>query len=415
MHRISSQFNNTDTQYQLRKQEVNQAIKNRQIGTQSRIGSLRDDPIAAGHLVRYQSYLGRVNQFEKNAQTLADQMNVREGYINQNLQIMHRVRELAITGANGTYTGDDLKNMAVEVNELLKEMIQNANAVGPDGNTLFAGTRTKGAAFDVVMGNIPGSDEALIEKVNYKGNNGINKIEVDENAYLQIDNSGTKTFWAEPQHLIGQRDLTSWQALEDSVINIDGADITIKSGDNVYAVAAKINNSGIAVKASIDPVSQGLSLSTTDSHQVWMEDKTGSALADMGMIEDSSQFPPYNVNTSAVKVSGGSLFDAVIALRDSMLKGDQESIGSRVIGTLDYGINNLTTRLAKTGSDYERAMNNVERSKTNNVNVTQLVSREGDIDLTEAITDLKMMEYVNQATMSNAGKMYSSTLLNYMR
>lgn len=64
-------------------------------------------------------------------------MNVREGYINQNLQIMHRVRELAITGANGTYTGDDLKNMAVEVNELLKEMIQNANAVGPDGNTLL--------------------------------------------------------------------------------------------------------------------------------------------------------------------------------------------------------------------------------------------------------------------------------------
>ena len=415
MHRISSQFNNTDTQYQLRKQEVNQAIKNRQIGTQSRIGSLRDDPIAAGHLVRYQSYLGRVNQFEKNAQTLADQMNVREGYINQNLQIMHRVRELAITGANGTYTGEDLKNMAVEVNELLKELIQNANAVGPDGNTLFAGTRTKGTAFDVVLGNIPGSDEALIEKVNYKGNNGINKIEVDENAYLQIDNSGTKTFWAEPQHLIGQRDLTSWQALEDSVISIDGTDIAIKSGDNVYAVAAKINNSGIAVKASIDPVSQGLSLSTTDSHQVWMEDKTGSALADMGMIEDSSQFPPYNVNTSAVKVSGGSLFDAVIALRDSMLKGDQESIGSRVIGTLDYGINNLTTRLAKSGSDYERAMNNVERSKTSNVNVTQLVSREGDIDLTEAITDLKMMEYVNQATMSNAGKMYSSTLLNYMR
>ena len=48
MHRISSQFNNTDTQYQLRKQEVRQAMANRQIGTQSRIGQLRDDPIAAG-------------------------------------------------------------------------------------------------------------------------------------------------------------------------------------------------------------------------------------------------------------------------------------------------------------------------------------------------------------------------------
>lgn len=414
MHRISSQFNNTDTQYQLSKQEVRQAMANRQIGTQSRIGQLRDDPIAAGHLVRYQSYLGRVEQFEKNAQTLADQYNVREGYINQNLQIMQRVRELAVNGATGTNTNEDLKNMAVEVNELLKEIIQNANAVGPDGNTLFAGTRTKGTAFDVVMGNIPGSNEELIEKVNYQGNVGTNRIEVDENAYLTVDNSGNKTFWAEPQQLMGQRDLSAWQALEDSTIVVDGVDIAIKSGDNIYAVAAKINDSGVAIKASIDPVTNGLNLVTTDSHQIWLEDKNGSALADMGMIKDSSQFPPYNVGES-VKVSGGSLFDAVISLRDAMLKGDHEAIGSRVLGTLDSGINNLTTRLAKNGSDYERAMNNIQRNQTTEVNVTQLVSREGDIDITKAITDLKMMEYVNQATMSNAGKMYQSSLLNYMR
>lgn len=414
MHRISSQFNNTDTQYQLRKQEVRQAMANRQLGNQSKIGQLRDDPIAAGHLVRYQSYLGRVEQFEKNAQTLADQYNVREGYINQNLQIMQRVRELAVNGATGTNTNEDLKNMAVEVNELLKEIIQNANAVGPDGNTLFAGTRTKGTAFDVVLGNIPGSNEELIEKVNYQGNVGTNRIEVDENAYLTVDNSGNKTFWAEPQQLMGQRDLSAWQALEDSTIVVDGVDIAIKSGDNIYAVASKINDSGVAVKASIDPVTNGLNLVTTDSHQIWLEDKTGSALSDMGMIKDSSQFPPYNVGES-VKVSGGSLFDAVIALRDSMLKGDHEAIGSRVLGTLDSGINNLTTRLAKSGSDYERAMNNVQRSQTTAVNVTQLVSREGDIDVTKAIMDLKKMDLVNQATMSNAGKMYSSSLLNYMR
>lgn len=414
MHRISSQFNNSDTQYQLRKQEIRQAMANHQIGTQSKIGQLRDDPIAAGHLVRYQSYLGRINQFEKNAQTLADQYNVREGYINQNLQIMHRVRELAVNGATGTNTNEDLKNMAVEVNELLKEIIQNANAVGPDGNTLFAGTRTKGVAFDVVMGNIPGSNEELIEKVTYQGNVGTNRIEVDENAYLTVDNSGNKTFWAESQQLMGQRDLSAWQALEDSTICVDGVDIAIKSGDNIYAVAAKINDSGVAIKASIDPVTNGLNLVTTDSHQIWLEDKKGSALSDMGMIKDSSQFPPYNVGES-VKVSGGSLFDAVIALRDAMIKGDHEAIGSRVLGTLDSGINNLTTRLAKSGSDYERAMNNVQRNQTTNLNVTQLVSREGDIDITKAITDLKMMEYVNQATMSNAGKMYQSTLLNYMR
>lgn len=414
MTRISSQINNSDTQYHLRRQEVNSNRLSNQIGNQSRISSLRDDPIAAGHLVRYQSYQGRVERFEKNAQTLADQFNVREGYINQNLQIMQRVRELAVGGASGTYTPDDLKNMATEVNELLKELVQNANAVGPDGNTLFSGTRTKGVAFDVVMGNVPGANEALIENVRYNGNVGINKVEVDENAYLEVDSSGNKTFWAEPQRLMGQRDLSSWQALEDGVIGIDGVDVKVSSGDNVYALAAKINDSGVAVKAEIDPVTGGLNLTTTDSHQIWLEDKSGSSLSDIGMIKDKSQLPPYNIG-NGVRVSGGSLFDSVIALRDAMLRGDNESIGGRVLGTIDQGISNLTTRLARSGSDYERAVNNIERSKTNNLNVTALVSREGDIDITKAITDMKMMEYVNQTTLSNAGKMYSSTLLDYMR
>jgi flagellar hook-associated protein 3 FlgL len=414
MHRISSQFNHNDTQYNLRSQEVRNARINRQIGTQSRIGALRDDPLAAGHLVRYQSFLTRVNQFQKNAQTLADEYNVREGYISNNVEIVQRVRELAVQGANGIYSEDDLKNMAVEVNELLKEMVQNANAIGPNGDTLFAGTKTKGIAFDVVMGNVPGANEPLIENVQYNGNVGTNKVEVDENAYLNIDNSGNKIFWAEPQKLMGQRDLTTWQAQEDSVINVDGIDIQINRGDNVYTLAAKINTSGVAVKASVDDLSNGLDLLTTDSHQIWLEDKNGSVLNQIGMIKDRSTLPPYNLETN-VKVSGGSLFDSVIALRDAMYRGDQEAIGGRVLGSLDAGLSNLTTRLAKVGSDYERAQNNISRNSKTNLNVTALVSREGDVDMTKAITDMKMLDYVNQATMRNAGQMYSSTLLDYIR
>ncbi|MBQ2313660.1 MAG: flagellar hook-associated protein 3 [Treponema sp.] len=414
MNRISSQMNSADTQYYLRKQEVKQNILNRQIGSQSRIGSLRDDPIAAGHLVRYQSYISRVNQFEKNAQTLSDQFKVREGYVNQNLQIMQRVREIAVSGANGINSRDDLKNMATEVNELLKELVQNANAVGPDGDSLFAGTRSKSIAFDVNMGNVPGATEPLIAEVRYNGNVTKNKVEVDENQYMDVDNSGSKTFWAEPQRLMGQRDLTQWQAKGDNVINVDGIDIKVNAGDNIYAVIAKINDSGAAVKASLDPVSRGLNLETTDAHQIWLQDREGATFQELGFIKDKSQLPPYNL-TGNVSVSGGSVFDTVIALRDSMLKGDTEAIGTRVLGSIDQGISNMTTRLAKVGSDYERAQNNVMRSQTTALNVTQLVSREGDIDITHALIDIKTLENINQATLSNAGKMYSSTLLNYLR
>ena len=414
MQRISSQMNNNNTQSNLRLQESRLNKVNNQIGSQQKIQQLRDDPLAAGHMVRYQSYLTRVNNFEKNVLTLSDQFSVRESYMTDSLDIMQRVRELAVTGANGIYNRDDLKNMATEVDELLKALIQNANAVSSDGNSIFAGTNVKTTAFDIELGNVEGSGIPLIQNVRYNGNIDVNKVEIDENKYLVNDNAGNKTFWAENQQLFGARDATSWQASTDGVIAIDGVQIKVSEGDNIYSLISKINNSEAAVKASIDPIRNALNLTTTDARQLWIQDVEGSALNELGIIKDSSQQPPYNLG-DGVRVAGGSMFDTVIAFRNALLTGDQESIGGRVLGGLDQGINNLVTRIAKSGAEYERAQLNATRSSKLALDVTQQVSREGDLDFTKAITDLKMLDYTNQATLSQAGKMYNSTLLNYMR
>ena len=384
------------------------------MGSQRRIHELRDEPIAAGHLVRYQSFLSRVENFEKNALTMSDQFVLREGYMNNSLDVMQRVREIAVTGANGIYTKDDMRDMAMEVDELLKELVQNANAVSSDGNSIFAGTNTKSSAFDVEMGTVQGSAVPLISNVKYNGTIDMNKVEVDERKYLSVDNAGNRTFWAEQQQLFGGRDVSAWQASADSTISVDGVAINIKAGDNVYALASKINDSGAAVRAKIDPVTRGLNLETTDARQLWLSDVNGSVLSDIGIIKDASQKPPYNIGNS-VRVSGGSMFDTVIALRDALLKGDTEEVGGRVLGALDSGIASLVTRIAKSGSQYERAQLNAQRNSATAMNVTQQISREGDLDITKAITDMKMLDYTYQATLSNAGKMFNSTLLNYMR
>ena len=109
------------------------------------------------------------------------------------------------------------------------------------------------------------------------------------------------------------------------------------------------------------------------------------------------------------------MFDSVIALRDAMLEGDQETIGGRVLGTIDGSVSNLVTRLAESGAEYERAVQNISRNSLTALNVSSMISREGDLDFTKAVTDLKMMEYVQQATLSTAGRLYSSTLLDYIK
>ncbi len=407
-------MNNADIQQNLRLQESRLNKANNAMGNQTRIQSLRDDPIAAGHLVRYKSFEVRTEQFEKNASILADRLTVQEGYIHQTVDIMQRVRELAVEGANGIYSKDDMQNMAVEVDQLLQELVQNANAVSADGTPLFAGISTNRTPFEIQMGPVAGADGAMITGVLYNGSIGTNTTEVDENSYMTMNAAGNKVFWAENQQLYGLRDATGFAAAEDAVINIDGKDIAVTSGDNVYAIIAKINNSGASVKASLDPVTNGLNLSTTDAHQLWLQDTHGKVLYDLGLIKDSSQQPPYNLAASTT-ISGGSLFDTVIALRDSLIRGDTESVGGRVLGGLDAALDNLETRLTENGSLYQRAEANITRAQKNQLDVTAMISREGDLDFTTALTDLKMMEYVQQATLATAGKLYNNTLLNYMR
>ena len=115
MRRVSSATANNDIQYNLRLQESRVNNLNNQLGSQNRLQQLRDDPLAAGHLVRYQSYATRVEQFEKNAKIISDDFTVAEGYVNQSVQIMQRVRELAVNGANGYYEK--------EVSELAREIM----------------------------------------------------------------------------------------------------------------------------------------------------------------------------------------------------------------------------------------------------------------------------------------------------
>ena len=65
MKRISSDMPTTDMQYRLRRQEENLAKTQSKLGTGTRIKELRDDPMGAAHAVRYDSYLTRLQQYEK--------------------------------------------------------------------------------------------------------------------------------------------------------------------------------------------------------------------------------------------------------------------------------------------------------------------------------------------------------------
>jgi flagellar hook-associated protein 3 FlgL len=171
---------NTDVQYYLRRQEQGLNDMQSKIAGQSRLNQLRDDPLAAAHAVRYDSYLTRLERFEKNALRAQDHYRIADEYMQQAVDVLQRIRELSVQGAHGTYAPEDLKYMAQEVNELMKELVSVSNAKDSDGNQLFAGDKAFTEPFRVVEGTIPNGGENMVVRVEYRGAGANRRTEVTE-------------------------------------------------------------------------------------------------------------------------------------------------------------------------------------------------------------------------------------------
>jgi flagellar hook-associated protein 3 FlgL len=404
---------NNDMQYWLRRTEDSMASMQNKLSRQERLETPRDDPMAAARAVRYESFVGRLHRYEGNTLYAKDRAAIAEGYMRQSMDIMQRIRELAVTGATGTFTKEDTGAMAVEVDQLLSELVSLANARGPDGDFLFAGDKAKTEPFRAIQGYAEGSGAATTKAVDYQGGIGTPAAEISEATYLPLNLPGDSVFWAERQRVASRVDASDFRVMEQTGIVIDGQAIALRPGDTVHAIIARINDSGAAVKASLDPARNSLVLEATDAHRVRLEDAAGgSTLADLGILSGSGVPSDYAADT---RVSGGSLFDTVISLRDALNKGDHNDIGGRVLASLDAGMGNLGRRLAEAGAMVERLDATAMRLNREIPDVTKLLAAEKDLDMTQAITDFKMMEYAHTAALQMAGRVLPKTLLDFLR
>jgi len=416
MQRISSNAASNDLNYQMRTQEFWQNQAQNQMASQQKIQNLRDDPVAAAQATRYQSWSERLARYDQNSLEVQANLRIQESHMTQAHDILQRVNELTIQGANGTYSKDDLRNMGAEVNEYLNELVAIGNAKGPDGQSLFAGTKIDANAFRAVRGHVQGGDGQVVTQVEYTGSIGENQAEITEGSKMATGFAGNQVFWADQQKIYSAVDSQNYTVPSDTSMVIDGKTIDLRAGDNVHAVVAKINSSAVAVKASLDPVTNGLVLETTQPHQIFAEDKVGgNVLRDLGVVSPRpGTQPPHNIQQDA-RVFGGSMFDAVIRLRDNLLQGNKEFIGGQGLAGIQASLSNLQTHIAALGSrdtrlDFVSKALEDERPK-----IVEKLANTVDLDLTEGITRLKMLETTHQATLRTAAKILPPTLMDYLR
>jgi len=415
MRRISTEIPANDMRYSMGLRDHRMSEIQKSIGSQSRLNSLRDEPIAAARSTRLQSSTFRLGRYDKNIQFARGQYAVTEGYLQESVSIMQRVRELAVQGGHGTYAKEDLQMMAVEVNELLKELVSVANAVDGESKSLFGGDVTGSRPFTAAESRVSGINGTVITNVRYNGSLGEKQAEVSEGTTVSVNIPGNQVFWAEQQQIYSSVNASGFTVEQDSQISIDGTSINLKAGDSVQDVIAKINSSDASVKGSLDPVTNSIVLTSTEPHQIWLdEDQNSTVLKDLGLISERGSRPPENLHTDA-RVSGGSLFDMVMQLRDNLLRGDYESIGSGGIRGIDSGLNNLLTNVSRLGAMDNRIVMTSARIGTEIEENTRINSQAVDLDMTEAALELKMLEVTQKAAYSSASKILQPKLMDFLR
>lgn len=115
--------------------------KQTQLATGKKIHKPSDDPVGTTRVIKVKSDIVENLQYKDNVRDAQSWLDVSENSLMDTKDILQRVRELAVQGANDTYTDQETDKIAQEIDQLIEELIVNANSTMA-GRYLFSGFQT---------------------------------------------------------------------------------------------------------------------------------------------------------------------------------------------------------------------------------------------------------------------------------
>lgn len=132
-----------------------------QLTSKKKINSPSDDPVVAMKGIGYRTDLGKIEQYSRNLGEVTNWLDNSDSALDQVGNIIHRVHELVIDGANDTKTDDDRLKIKSEIDELRKQLQSISNTKVGD-KFIFNGTNTLTAVYENgAFSTAPGKDKEV--------------------------------------------------------------------------------------------------------------------------------------------------------------------------------------------------------------------------------------------------------------
>lgn len=346
-----SQLNGTVRSIRMNKSEMTDSQT--RLSTGQRVQYPHQNVTATINSIYYRTRMSSVDAYQNNIIDGRERLNVAHDSMSAITEALNRARDLAVQGANSTYGADDRAKMAMEVEEMI-ERIYDISKTQSKGEFIFSGTSIKTAPFMAFYGHDERAGRSIVKSVIYEGDGNPQNREIENGQIINVATPGNYAFWGTDMEIISTSDSSAYIAAEDQDIMIDDMVINIKQGDNIEAVVQRINDANGNVSASIGDLRGGqkvIQLKSGTPHKILLQDLAGgTVLQDIGLVRIGAANNPENNYEPSALVTGKSIFESLIYLRDAMLNDDVGSIGGEALGYIDSSLDNVLTVQANASS-----------------------------------------------------------------
>jgi flagellar hook-associated protein 3 FlgL len=370
-----------------------------QISTGRRINSPADDPSGAVRALDIDRALSESQQFGRNIDAVTNRLTYEEQTLSDMTNLLQRVRDLTVEGANATVDAGSRQAIAQEVQARLDDLVAIANRKDANGEYLFAGFKTLTQPFAK-------SGTA----VQYAGDLGVRYVQTSPTQKTADGHSGYEVFL--------------------NVVNGNGTFVT---GANAANTGSGIIDSGSVT----DPtawVADNYTVHFTSATAYEVLDgsnavvttgtyTSGGAIAFNGVQLSIPGTPAPNDRFSVSPSSSEDMFTSLQKLittlgRPGVTQADKAQLSTEMGNTLtqlDRALDHVSGTRSDVGSRLAVLQETSDSREDREVDLNKGLSELRDLDYAEAITRLNVQLVGLQAAQSSYTKMAQLSLFDYIR
>ncbi len=274
-----------------------------QMATGSKINSASDDPISYVKLQNLTSQQNSLSQYQDNIATAESMLSSSETEFTSMTDVLAQIRSLAVAAGNGTYSSDDLADVASQMSSLMESLVSFCNSTDSSGNYMFSGSQTDQAAIVV-------DDDGNYV---YQGDDYQREISVADGVTIAASDTLGDIFFSSSSSSSGNffNDMTD---LIDSLTNGDDVSDTVSSLlDTIDSTASNLSS---AISSIGSRTNQLDALDSAHSETLLYSQTLSSDIGDADYSETSVKAQEILTNIEATqslisKVLSLSLFDDI--------------------------------------------------------------------------------------------------------